>query len=258
MKIHVQKKSKEKMTFVLEESNPAFANALRRYMMTGVSTMAIKEVYFEKNNSGLFDEIIAHRLGLIPLTFDEKVFKQRDKCKCKDGCSHCQVTLVLDKTGPCIVHGEDMKSTDGSVKPAAAGVPIIELLEGQQIKFEATAELGCGSSHAKHQAAVVGYKYNPKVSLTDEGEPEEAMSMCPKNVFSKRDGKIVVTNNDRCNMCMKCVASGATKVSGDDSKFLFTAESISGKPIEYVLMAALDGMKADAKEFEKELKKSVK
>ena len=72
MEIRVLENSKEqgKISFILKDSNPVYANTLRRIMIDEVPTMAIEDIEFVKNNSILYDEIIAHRLGLIPLKTD--------------------------------------------------------------------------------------------------------------------------------------------------------------------------------------------
>ena len=70
MNIKILEKSDMKVRFLLEKASPAFANALRRVAKNEVPTLAIEYVDFEENTSGMFDELIAHRLGLIPLTFD--------------------------------------------------------------------------------------------------------------------------------------------------------------------------------------------
>ena len=70
MNVKILSKSQHRVKFLLEKSNPAFANALRRIMKSEVPTMAVEFVDFEINTSGLFDEVVAHRIGLIPLTFD--------------------------------------------------------------------------------------------------------------------------------------------------------------------------------------------
>src|SRR3990167_7411824 len=98
MEVRVLENNKEqgKLSFILKDSDPIFANTLRRLMIDEVPTMAIEEVEFSKNNSILYDEIVAHRLGLIPLKTDMKSYNLPEKCKCKgEGCARCQLKLTL-------------------------------------------------------------------------------------------------------------------------------------------------------------------
>lgn len=159
MKVDVLSKSGSEMKFSVEGVKPSFASALRRVMISEVPTMAIEFIDFKKNDSALNDEIVANRMGLIPLTFDEKAYRMTADCKCEGkGCSSCQVTLVLKKKGPGVVYSGDMKSTDKSVRPVYDKIPITELFDDQEIQLEAVATLGRGRDHAKWQGAVVGYK----------------------------------------------------------------------------------------------------
>jgi len=162
MKIRVVKKGKEKMEFVLDDVTPAFANALRRLMISKVLVLAVDWLDVHDNSSVLFDEIVAHRLGLIPLKFSPERFNMQDECKCGGkGCSLCQAIFTIDKTGPCVVYSSDMKS-NSDVKPLFPTFPIVELLENQSLKLEATARLGVGENHAKFQAANAAYQYYPE------------------------------------------------------------------------------------------------
>ncbi|MBU5689683.1 MAG: DNA-directed RNA polymerase subunit D [Candidatus Aenigmatarchaeota archaeon] len=159
MKVKILEKNDHKMKVLIEGIKPAFAGELRRIMVSEVPTMAIEWVDFHANDSVLWDEIVAHRLGLIPLTFDPKFFNFKDECQCEGkGCTRCQVAFALKKTGPCMVYSGDLKTTDDRVKPVFDKIPIVELMEGQELELEAFAELGLGKNHAKWQAAVVGYK----------------------------------------------------------------------------------------------------
>lgn len=159
LKIKILEENEEKIKFVIEDSFPEFANALRRAMISHIPVLAIDYVDIEENSSGLYDEIIAHRLGLIPLKFNSKIYVEKERCKCDGkGCSRCEVVLVLDKKGPCMVRASDFKSAADDVEPVFGNIPIVELLKDQALKLEAVARLGKGQEHAKFQAAVVGYE----------------------------------------------------------------------------------------------------
>ena len=160
MKVDVIQKTETEAKFVLEGVKPSFASALRRVMMTEVPTMAIETIDFKKNGSALNDEIVASRLGQIPLTFDKDFYELPPK-EGKLAAKH-QVKLVLKKKGPAMVYSGDLKSTAKDVKPLYDKIPIVELFEDQELQFEATATLGVGREHIKWQGAVVGYSVDEK------------------------------------------------------------------------------------------------
>jgi len=255
MDIKVLEKSEQRIRFVLEGTTPSMANALRRVMKNEIPTMAIEFVDFEENTSGMFDELVAHRLGLVPLTFDQKSYNTKAACKCGGkGCSRCEVTMVLEKTGPCTVKTGDMKTTDESVQPADRDIPIIELLDGQRLKFEATAQLGYGKEHIKWQAANVGYKYAPSVKAMDANA--KVVDVCPTNVFDKKDGRVRVVAEDKCVLCMRCVEiDDSVKISADNTKFVFDVESVCGLSAAEVINSALDVIQERAEDLAESVKK---
>lgn len=257
MDLTILKKSDKKLEFVLSNTDAAFANALRRIMVSEIPTMAIEYADIEENTSGLFDEVVAHRLGLIPLTFSSD-FEVKDDCKCNGkGCSRCEAVFVLEKEGPCIVKAGDMKSNADDVKPVDINIPIVELLEGQRIKFEAVAQLGYGRDHSKWQAANVGYKNQTSIRLNQD-IAEKALKACPANVFEKKGDAIRAANPMNCTLCMKCSDIGAAAVTPDETSFIFTVESISGLSSREIILKALDVLEAKADEFKKELRKAIK
>lgn len=65
------------MEFDLIGVPPAFANAFRRLMLSEVPSMAIEKVMIKNNTSIIQDEVLAHRLGLIPLKADPRLFEYR-------------------------------------------------------------------------------------------------------------------------------------------------------------------------------------
>ena len=102
----------------------SFSNALRRIMISEVPTYAIEYVYIYENTSSMYDELLAHRLGLIPI---------RGKPLSEDEV----ITFVLNKEGPCTVYSGDLKSETGEV--AFKNIPIVKLKEGQRLKLECEA-----------------------------------------------------------------------------------------------------------------------
>jgi DNA-directed RNA polymerase subunit D len=118
MKLEIIELKDRKAKFVLTDVTPAFANGLRRAMIADVPKMAIDYVDIYDNTSVLFDEMLALRLGLIPLKTNLDMYQLQSECECKGaGCALCQVSLTLSAEGPCVVHSGDMKSSDPETVP---------------------------------------------------------------------------------------------------------------------------------------------
>lgn len=150
---------KNKLTFSLSGVDTAYANTLRRIMGFEVPVMAIEDIEFRKNDSILYDELLAHRIGLIPLTTDLKSYNIMNECKCKGaGCASCTVKLTLKAKGPCTVYASDIKTKDPAIKPVYGDAPIVKLLENQELELEATAILGLGKEHSKWCPGLVFYR----------------------------------------------------------------------------------------------------
>lgn len=218
MKIQILEKKDKEIKFLLEGVTPGFANELRRIMMVEVPTMAIEWVDFKKNDSILNDEVIANRLGQIPLTFDKKAYDLHSTCKCEGkGCSRCQVKLVLKKKGHGMVYSGDLKSKAKDVQPVFDKIPVVELFEDQFLEFEATAQLGTGKEHIKWQGGLIGYKNKPAKEIAKKDESDE------------------------------------TKYVEDS--FIFNVESVSGYSPEELIMTAGEILEEKMKDFDKSLKK---
>lgn len=254
IKIKILSKTNEKCRFLLEDVTPDFANALRRIMISEVPTLAIEYVDFIENTSALFDEIIAHRLGMIPLEFDPKKFNFAEECKCKGkGCSLCEVVFVVNKKGPGVVYSGDLKSSNKDVKPTSPNFPIVELLEGHIVKFEAVARLGIGKNHIKWQAANASYQYLPELKESGEN-PKRAVSICPKGALELKGDKLVFKDPYACDLCKMCEIAGV-KIEGNKTKFIFSVETVSGLKPEYIISKSAEIIQEKAKEFKRELSK---
>ncbi len=251
MQVQVLNKSKSEIQFLAEGIKSSFASALRRVMMSEIPTMAIEYVDFKKNDSALNDEIVANRLGLIPLTFEKDVYnvnKDCDNCKGK-GCSRCQVKLVMKKKGPGMVFSGDLKSDSKDVNPVFDDIPVVELFENQEMQFEAVAQLGFGRVHTKWQGAVVGYQENPVVIKKES-------KVCSVHKPIPVSNGYLVRKSD-CEMCVESVEDAKKKggVATMENVFLFNVESVSGMDAEDVVLSAADVVEKKFNEFGKDLKK---
>ena len=258
MKINVISQTDREIKFSVEGVTPGFANALRRAMIGEVPILAVNTIELTANDSVIYDEIIAHRLALVPLVFDPKNYNLPKDCKCEGkGCSNCQVTLVIDKKGPTTVYSKDMKSSADDVKPLYPDMPIVDLAEGQKLKLEANARLGLGKSHAKWQASITGYRYWPMPEIKGKiSNSSELAKICPKNAITADDGKVMVSPD--CDTCQECVRAakpeGSLIIKGDPNKLIFTVESVSGITASQVVSLAADMLKDKVKEFGKHVK----
>jgi DNA-directed RNA polymerase subunit D len=261
MDVKVLEKSDSKIKFLVEGVKPSFAGALRRVMVAEIPTMAVEWVDFIKNDSAMSDELLANRIGQVPLTYDMKAYNLPGECKCEGkGCSRCQVKLAVKKKGPGIVYSDDLKSNDKSVKPAVEKIPLVELFENEELQFTAIAQLGLGKNHAKWQGAVVGYKNLPsiKISSIDKKDLEEFVNSCPRDVFKISGDRLTVVDPIKCNLCKQCVelsTKGEVEVSPVEDSFIFDVESVSGLTAEQIVLVSAKILGDKMKEFKKALKK---
>jgi len=259
MKIDVVEMTPTRAQFVIHDTSPSFANALRRTIIADVPKMAIDNVEFhlgpimdEKGQayesvSPLFDEIVAHRLGLIPIPTDLDSFNFRSKCTCNgEGCTSCTIMYSLNKKGPCTVYSRDLEPVgDMKYRVKEDLIPIVKLADDQALLIYATAELGTGKQHAKWQAALgAGYRYFARIevehSKCDLGG--SCVKVCPKGVLAKEEKKIVAKHPEKCNLCNSCVEvcdAGAIKVIPDPTKILFRFETDGALTAKEVLLRGL-------------------
>jgi DNA-directed RNA polymerase subunit D len=146
MKAEVLESNDSILRFVLKDATSANANALRRMAISHVKCFAIDRVTFYENTSAIFDEYIAHRMGLIPIVTPSTGYSEKD-----------EILFTLDATGPKTVYARDLEGGDKEVKVKNGNIPIIKLAQDQHIRIEAKAVLGEGMRHAKFQPGIVTY-----------------------------------------------------------------------------------------------------
>jgi len=262
MEIRLLEKTKDgKLSFLLKNSDVFYANTLRRMMIEEVPVMAIEDVEFRENSSALYDEIVAHRLGLIPLKTDLKSYNLPEECTCKGkGCAKCTLKLTLSVKGPGIVYASDLKSKDPKVKPIFPKTPIVELFNNQKMKLEAIAILGKGIDHAKFSPGLFFYKNKPIVEISKECDNcGICIDACPKNIFVMKNKKIEI-NKDKlldchlCNACIEICPKKAVSIEAADKDIIFHIESFGQLSPKEIVAASIDILNNKLREFDKLLK----
>ena len=261
IRVLTNNKDERKLSFIMKDTTPAFANTLRRIMIDEVPTMAVEDVEFRKNNSILYDEMIAHRLGLTPLTTDLKSYNLPENCKCKgEGCARCQLKLTLKATkGSGIVYASELKSKDSAVKPVYPKMPIVKLLKGQSLELEVTAVLGKGKVHTKWSPCLAYYKHKPIIEIGDVKNPEEIVEKTHGNIFEIKNGKLEVIKDNLFKYdlagVVEEVSNGEVKVKYDKD-IIFYMESWGQLSCKEILNQALKIFDETFDEFNEAVKKA--
>ena len=226
----------EDITFDIKGIDPSFANALRRIFISEIPTMAIEKVNMWQNTSVIPDEVLAHRMGLVPIKVDPRLFQEKGKNKEYDENNCVQFNLhikctrkntpeaqnkqndILPENDEALynhasVYTSDMKwipigkqaekFENTPIRPVYEDILLSKLRPGQEIEMELMCEKGTGKTHAKWSpVATAYYRLIPDISLNEEitgSEAEELKAKCPMNVFDIEDsGKLFVKNPRAC------------------------------------------------------------
>jgi DNA-directed RNA polymerase subunit D len=274
MEIEIIEMAERKAKFVLKNSSPAMANALRRTLLSDIPKMAIDKVEFHlgpimyedkeyESVTPLFDEIIAHRLGMVPVpTLDE--FVPRDECSCEgEGCPSCDFMYSLNKIGPCtVLSGDLMPLGNPEMKVKDEYIPIVELTDGQAVMIYAHAVMGTAKKHVKWQVANgVGYKYMPHVEIDPKHDKDEALVAIAEKYpdgLSVKGGKVTVKSDLDCGIKRGCIEAlseceGVT-ITWDDSNFIFQFETDGSLTAEQTLAKAREILAKEAQDFKDQIR----
>ena len=267
MKIDVKEQDENSMTFIVYDAEVPFINAIRRIAMMKVPKLAIEDVFIVKNDSAMFDEVLAHRLGLTPLVSDAEsieglVLPEDCDCDSEKGeyCPRCSVSFSLRESGPKTVYSADLKSCgDSKIKPVYDTIPLLKLKEGQDVDLEAVAKLGIGKDHAKWvPTTVCAYKQYPDITFNEDEEVVYAVAdTCPRNVLAadKDEGRIDIVDIENCSLCKTCVRTAKAydskfiNVGYRENDFIFKIETDGSMPPKEVLLKACDVLDSKADEF---------
>lgn len=217
LKIKIIEMNDEFIQFDIIGIDTSLANAFRRILLSEVPTMAIEKVRVFQNTSIIQDEVLAHRLGLVPLKADPRLFEYVEEA---DGVPNENNTLVFTLDIACTRNAKAPESAPNEEKFVNSTVlsnqltwipqgkqaerfksnPIstvhdkivlAKLRPGQSLEVECHAVKGVGKTHAKWSpVATASYRLMPEINFLQAVKGEDAETLkkkCPMDVFDIED-----------------------------------------------------------------------
>lgn len=225
-------KTPEEIVFI-SDMNISLANALRR-TINEVPILAIDEVDIYRNDSALYDDIIAHRMGLIPLKNQ----------KLKEGQT---INLKLK------VEGREVFSKDFGSDVVFGEMPIVLLGEEQGLEVVARARVGTGKEHAKFCPGLIFYRYLTKVEISKDGEKHKELAELYPHVF-EFDGKLKLKNELQCDLDESDVQDYKGISVTQTDQLVFTIESWGQIKAEEIFHDVIKVLGNNISEVAKEIK----
>lgn len=211
----------DRLVFDLVNAPPSHANALRRTLLSNVPSIALEVVGITKNDGIMPDEMLCHRLGLIPLNIEPGWLETPEE-PIENDSQDPKTTLLFalhviggegpdpdpdvltqldssyeDSTIPPYYTGEsglvlsshliwlpfpDQRNTIPPVHPLHLDVPITKLRPGQEIELTARAIRSIGKDHAKFSPVCTAfYRLVPLIEVRNELLDSEAKKLLVKS-----------------------------------------------------------------------------
>ena len=230
-------KTPEIVTFVADV-NISLANAIRR-SVNEISVLAIDEADVYKNDSVLYDELIAHRLGLVPLKNQKMKADQTVEMKFKVKGKGDRTEVLSGELGDAAVYPD---------------MPIVILSEGQEIEIVARAKTGKGVDHVKFSPGIIFYKHLPKIKISNDGEKQSELAEIYPEVFEMFGEKLKVKNATEFNLDQEDMKDyPGIEVSFGDN-LVVTVESWGQMDAKDVFIEACKALKGNLSEVSKVVK----
>lgn len=151
----------------------SLANTVRRGVFE-IQTSAIDEVKISRNDSALYDETVAHRVGLIPIKY--KKGEQKIKLKAK---------------GPGYVYSGEIK---GDAEVVYDKMPITLLKEGQEIEIKGSTREGNGKEHSKFLPGLIYYRKISEVNV-DKEIANKVKEVYPEVKVKEKGNKAIIVDD---------------------------------------------------------------
>ena len=272
----------ESAVIEFNDSNYNFLNSLRRSLVSMVPCLAISDVDFHMGSLGsytgedeeemeyesmssMFNEIIAHRLGMIPIPTEEAVINAF-RGAIDDEEKQPEIMYSLHKQGPCTVYSGDLEPVDGDkqLEIKNATIPIVKLTETQAILVYAKAKIGTANVHSKWQTVVAPRFYEARTMTVTEGKDSaKILELVGKSKFKKSGKKYKIEDPLEVEKAMKKIEklwiegdeSDCVELSINEGQYIFEYETTGALTAKLALEQALKELKEHFEEFSSKLEK---
>lgn len=263
MNITIVSQTEDTIRFLIDGVDTAFVNALRRTIVSEVPTMTIEDIFYFDNSSLVPDEILANRIGFVPLKTDLESYVLPEDCDCEAelGCPRCRAVLTMDieaEDETINVYSGDLMPDDPNTAPVSEKILLAKLAEGQAIRFEAYAQLGKGEDHPKWSpTSMCVYQNVSLVPVTEMEKARECMDDCGDAAVIEGDYlKIIdIQKFDSCKRCRDLVPHKQILGNFKPDEFLFTVESTGALSPENIVTHAVKILKKKLATLEERIEK---
>ena len=268
--INISHLTERTANFDLINIDTSVANAFRRIMISEVPSVAAESVYIFNNTSVIQDEVLAHRIGLIPLKVDPDLLSWVDPAQDEKEKFTDENTIVLSLDIACTknphppagstdpkdlyrnahVYARDLKFEpqgrqvdlfkNNPVVPTDPDILIAKLRPGQEISLRAHCILGIGSDHAKFSpVSTASYRLMPDIKKCF---PSGVIGIENDTAFVKDARKDTVSRE----VLRHEEFNGKVKLGRIRDHFIFNVESTGAMPPEEIFFKSVRVLKNKA------------
>ena len=277
MKVKILKMDDYYAQVEFKDVNYSFVNSIRRSLVSMVPCLSLHEIDFHMGSLGsyvdeesgdereyesisaMFNEIVAHRIGMLPIPTDKKTIEAFGD-SIDDDSKQPDIMYSLHKQGPCTVYSGDLEPVNGddSLVIPETNVPIVKLAEGQAILVYAKAKMGNAKKHTKWQCVVAPRFYQAPTITVSSGKSSKAIfSIIDKKEFKKKGKNHVIDDPVKAHYALKKLeqlwndkdAKELMVVSSKKDHFIFEFETNGAMKANLALEQALKALDGHCNEF---------
>ena len=271
---NVQRENPNTIRFTLAPTHVTYANTLRRTMITDVETVAFKsdiiegggtsDILITKNSTPMSNEMLAHRIGLIPIHVEKPLEWKQDKYSFK-------LDIVNNSTDSLDVVASDIQVFKNrgpeeepllipSVQffhpdPVTHDTTLLTMLKGrvgtqdpETLSFVASATIGTGRADARNMPVTSRCSYG--YTLDDSSERKKEMFTKWLTTHKKVNNTMLESNTTRKEELEREFATMEVQrcykmdERGEPYSFDFTVESVGVLDPVYVVRRSLEILQA--------------